>query len=390
MPVEETVLEGRRISIPGLTDPFPGLRSFERDEEPIFRGRQQHTDELLRRLAQHRFLAVVGTSGSGKSSLVRAGLLPALDRGFLAGASSRWRIAVMRPGMAPIENLAEALHDKDALRAGDATKLRSSSLGLVESVRDAALAPGESLLVVADQFEELFRYARRMAETEAESEAALFVDLLLMAARRPDSPVYIVLTMRSDFLGDCTQFPGLPEAMGESLYLIPRLTREQRRQAIEEPLRMFGATMTPQLIEQLLNDSAAEVIDSSAHQWPGAGVSDPLHLLQHALMRTYLQWKWRTGRGGEPIDLGDYERAGRMASALDQHAETVFAKEFDDAGRVWAERIFRCLTTTQLARPIRRPTLLADLYKIVGTPHQEDRAKLTKCSGSYSGGKTCL
>src|SRR5580658_4623022 len=101
--------EAQALPIPGITGPFPGLRPFESDEETIFRGRRSQTDELLRRLASHRFLAVVGTSGSGKSSLVRAGLLPALDRGYLAGATSRWRIAVMRPGMAPIENLAEAL-----------------------------------------------------------------------------------------------------------------------------------------------------------------------------------------------------------------------------------------------------------------------------------------
>src|SRR5262249_5847254 len=92
----------QRAALAGVLDPFPGLRPFESEEEPIFRGRRQHTDELLKRLAEHRFLAVVGTSGSGKSSLVRAGLRPALDRGYLVGATSRWRIAVMRPGMAPV------------------------------------------------------------------------------------------------------------------------------------------------------------------------------------------------------------------------------------------------------------------------------------------------
>src|ERR1700741_424215 len=144
-----------RSSLPGIRAPFPGLRPFESDEEPIFRGRQQHTDELLRRLAANRFLAVVGTSGSGKSSLARAGLRPALDRGYLAGATSRWRIAIARPGMAPIENLAEALRQPGALGAASAATLRSSRLGLTDSVREAGLAPGESLLVVADQFEEI-------------------------------------------------------------------------------------------------------------------------------------------------------------------------------------------------------------------------------------------
>lgn len=142
------------LVFPGVTDPYPGLRRFDTKESAIFRGRQQHTDELLRRLSTRRFLAVVGTSGSGKSSLVRAGLLPALHRGYLAGATSRWRIAVMQPGMAPVQNLAEALRDKEALRKADVEQLRSSSLGLVDAVRDAELVDGESLLVVADQFEE--------------------------------------------------------------------------------------------------------------------------------------------------------------------------------------------------------------------------------------------
>ena len=204
--------------------PFPGLRPFESGESLLFFGRDEHTQELLRRLGDGRFLAVVGTSGSGKSSLVRAGLLPALYRGYLVGSTTHWRIAVMRPGSAPIENLCAALADRDALGPGDAARrlelLHSSSLGLVDVVRGANLEPGESLLIVADQFEELFRYQRQTAAgndaADAASAAALFVSLLLQATERFDCPVYVVLTMRSDFLGDCSQFAGLPEALSRS------------------------------------------------------------------------------------------------------------------------------------------------------------------------------
>src|SRR5690242_19915531 len=96
----------------GLELPYPGLRPFEADEAFLFYGRKTHTEELLRRLGTNRFLAVVGASGSGKSSLVRAGLMPALYRGFLAGGISQWRIAVMKPGDAPIANLARALDEQ--------------------------------------------------------------------------------------------------------------------------------------------------------------------------------------------------------------------------------------------------------------------------------------
>lgn len=103
------------VQSPPRTNPFPGLRPFELDEEHLFFGREGQADELLRRLNRTHFLAVVGTSGSGKSSLVRAGLLPSLYSGFLPDASSGWRVAILRPGSAPMANLAAALNGEDVL-----------------------------------------------------------------------------------------------------------------------------------------------------------------------------------------------------------------------------------------------------------------------------------
>ena len=347
--------------------PFPGLRPFEPHQSLLFFGREQHTEELLRRLAANRFLAVVGTSGSGKSSLVRAGLLPALYRGHLVGSTTHWRIAVMKPGDAPIENLATALAEKDALGPGDRLEtLRSSSLGLVQAVRDAKLAPGESLLIVADQFEELFRYSNK------DDDASLFVSLLLQAADRFDAPIYVVLTMRSDFLGDCSQFTGLPEALSRSQYLIPRLTREQRQQAIERPLQLAGVKYAPSFVQQLLNDSADD--SSAIGHGTGQGTAhgtlarsgrpDPLPVLQHALMKTFEDWK-RKGRTG-PLELEYYQTIGGIENALHLHAESIYLHKLDAAQQAWAQKIFCCLTTTESGRQIRRPTKLADLYAIIG------------------------
>src|SRR5262249_7055575 len=157
--------------------------------------------------------------------------------------------------------------------------------------------------------------------------------------------------------------------LSASQYLIPRLTREQRRQAIEEPLRLFGATMTPQLVEQLLNDSAEEVagpVDLAPGTRYRGGAPDPLPVLQHALMRTYLDWKASSDGASGPIGLENYRSAGSMASALDRHAEDVFKEKLGDDDRKWAERIFRCLTTTELGRPVRRPTPREEIYKVLG------------------------
>src|SRR5260370_23182744 len=134
-------------------NPFPGLRSFESDETHLFFGRDGQSDELLSILARNRFVAVVGTSGSGKSSLVRAGLLLALERGFMVAAGSSWRIATMRPGASPIENLASALNQCTASEVGELdlnarqilidTTLRRNSLGLAEVARFTRTEPRE-------------------------------------------------------------------------------------------------------------------------------------------------------------------------------------------------------------------------------------------------------
>jgi energy-coupling factor transporter ATP-binding protein EcfA2 len=151
-------------------NPFPGLRPFEPDEDHLFFGREREIDELLRRLRSTRFLSVVGTSGSGKSSLVRSGLIPSLYSGFMVSAGSSWRVAMFRPGEDPIGHLAEALDQSGVLGADDEAgsgnralveaTLRRGSLGIVDAVRYARIPSHDNLLVVVDQFEELFRFRR--------------------------------------------------------------------------------------------------------------------------------------------------------------------------------------------------------------------------------------
>jgi WD40 repeat protein/energy-coupling factor transporter ATP-binding protein EcfA2 len=475
-------------------NPFPGLRPFEYHEYELFFGREEQYEEMIAKLSETRFLAVVGTSGSGKSSLVKAGLLPALYGGLMSSAGPNWRIALFRPKDDPIWEMALELNHPRVF--GDRTKengssdfklgestnwanlcsrvskqanengrtspsarimevlsadnrlvlsgitvdgdmknrsqvvqlfngilkqrdfyqpdsfrgipfsgevqellaadqktlsdeqiqklnrllleasfpqdiakkietqalttdvtLRRGDLGLVEVAREAQLAPDENLLIVVDQFEELFRYARLSENGPHGNQAAAFVKLLLQASAQKEIPIYVVLTMRSDYLGDCAKFWGLPEAINQGQYLIPRLTREQRREAIQGPIGLRGAKITPQLVNQLLNDMGDD--------------PDQLPILQHALMRTWDHWE-KKNNNDAPIDIDDYVAIGKMAEALSMHADEAFAELETERSQQIAERMFRCLTERGTGHSeIRRPTKVSEILSIIGASFDE-------------------
>jgi tetratricopeptide (TPR) repeat protein len=350
-----------------LFNPFPGLRPFEPDEDHLFFGREKEIDELLRRLRSTRFLQVVGASGTGKSSLVRSGLIPALHSGFMAGAGTNWRVLIFRPGDDPIGNLAASLNAPDILGTEgefastnkillEAT-LRRSTLGLVEAVRQARIPHDDSVLVVVDQFEELFRFRRSQHVENSRDEAVAFFKLLLEAAQQTEIPIYITLTMRADFIGDCMEFPGLPQSVNSGLYLVPRMTRDELRSAIAGPVAVAGGDISQRLVLRLLNDLGDD--------------QDQLPVLQHALMRTWDHWRSRR-RDGESIDIEDYEAVGALRGAMSSHAEEAYEDAGSERHRVIAEKMFKALTDTfSDSRGVRRPTSLEELAAICEAPESE-------------------
>ncbi|MDD5394662.1 MAG: hypothetical protein PHE17_16730 [Thiothrix sp.] len=357
--------------------PYPGLRAFERYESRIFFGRQQQVDDLLTRLKQHHFLAVLGASGSGKSSLVKAGLLPGLEKGYMGEVGSRWAIAEMRPGDQPFVRLAEGLL-ADKVFAGSwnaltprpplpevegekentalilrpstsgrgvggegslAAELRRGSRSLHEILTHAPLPTGTRLLLLVDQFEEMFRFRE-----QEENQAAAFVALLLEACTHPD--VYVVITMRSDFLGAAAEFHGLPEAINDGLYLTPRLSREQLRDAISLPAQLFGGAVEDALANHLLNEAGND--------------PDQLPLLQHALMRL-----WEND-ADKILTLDEYRGLRGLRGALNDHAEQAW-QELDADGQAVAEAMFRALTErSKDGQDIRRPLKVQALLDMTG------------------------
>jgi hypothetical protein len=335
-------------------NPFPGLRPFETEESHLFFGREEAVDQLLERLTRVRLVTVFGTSGSGKSSLIRAGLLPALLSGMSPLVGNAPRVGIMRPGYDPIHNLAQALTAagrseegkvQDAVTQAEVI-LSRSNLGLVSYV-EQFFGSTENVLVVVDQFEELFRFARYSAGTDYADKARAFIKLLLTASQTSDASVYIVISMRSDFLGDSTRFAGLPEAIDHGQYLIPRLTREQYRQAIVGPL-YSRTSISQRLVNRLLND-----VGDNADQLP---------IFQHSLMRTWDHWAQH--QASPVIDIDDYQAIGGMENALSLHADEAFA-ELSESKQQIASRLFKSLTEKGTDnRELRRPTSLRELQEL--------------------------
>ncbi len=354
------------------SSPYPGLRPFERDETDIFFGRDEHADQLIEKLGKSHFIAVLGLSGCGKSSLVRTGLLAGLKRGFLADAGERWRVAELPPGDHPFFNLAAALLPEEALGkeleknytryfsvpdkalAFLQADLRQGPLSLHDLLNDTPLPENTNLLLVVDQFEEIFRYYQH---TDA-NEAAAFVELLLASSHRDPRTnnqkkhrLYVVITMRSEFIGDCATFYDLPNAINQGLFLTPRLTRGQLREAIEGPARVFDGDVESKLVNRLLNDMGSE--------------PDQLPLLQHALMR---MWILASQENHDHIILTSehYKKVGGLTEALSKHADEAYA-ELDSNQQTIAEILFRSLCD----KDIRRPVKLTEVTTLANVPWEQ-------------------
>lgn len=336
--------------------PYPGLRPFETGEWSIFLGRERMTDEVLRRLGERRIVVVHGRSGAGKSSLVRAGVIPRLTR-LHRRAGLALRVVIMRPSGGPLWNLARAMADavdrandievvSDIRRRFDADGARLSALL-------AALDPDtrRPACLLIDQFEELLVQARGPGHDEAE----LFVELLAgaMERREGEADLRILVTMRSEFLGDCARFDGLAELVNESQYLLPRIGREELRRAIRRPAELYGGAVDSALVDRLLADTM--------------GNADELPLIQHALM---IMWDEARDQSPTAPTLSrqryDQHPAG-LAGILSDHADRLYDSLVTDGIEAdLIERIFRVLTDIDSeGRAIRRPCSFRELMAIV-------------------------
>jgi energy-coupling factor transporter ATP-binding protein EcfA2 len=301
--------------------PYTGLRSFSEDESLYFKGREEDIDQATLQLQKNKFLMLTGASGDGKSSLVFAGIIPNARAGFLKSKYTNWSVAHFRPERTPFQNLAGALakqldisnpytvqgelnHGFSAL-----VDLYKNSKRFVDIYSSAWLAADDkgkaaikreaaNLIILVDQFEEFFTNPENYQHGAPSRDANLVLNLLLETARialDEDIPIYVIFTMRSDYIGQCAAFRGLPEYIGFSQFFVPRLNRSQLQQVIEEPATLSGNRIARRLTERLIQDLTEGV--------------DQLPILQHALKQIWIA----ADSGNEEMDLLHYAMVGGMS-----------------------------------------------------------------------------
>jgi hypothetical protein len=350
-------------ALPSDVPPFRGLEVFDEEHAGVFFGREALTQQLVEHLRVDRFLGVVGPSGSGKSSVVRAGLVPQLSHGALPGSGS-WPILVMKPGNHPLETLALRLAtltsptgpvtpgSDDGAEPGRRDDLLTGLLqgdrGL-DAIVEAALAGAPAdlrVVLVIDQFEEVFTLARDQAERER------FVNLLLEATKTQAGRTAVVVTLRADFMGQAAAIPALAAMLAEHDILVTPMTRDELRRAIVEPARRAGLQYEASLIDTIM----AEV----------GGESGALPLLEDTLLEL-----WQ-GRAGGWLTLARYREIGGVRGAIAKRADAVYAA-LTPAQQPIARRILLRLVTPGSGSDVtRRRATLAELLPSADDPEAAD------------------
>lgn len=343
-------------------NPFPGLRAFRPDEGHLFFGRMESTLKVVSKLKENRFVAVLGASGSGKSSLVLSGVIPALLKENTEEKKS-WSYLVFRPALNPVDHLATEL---SVLSAGAgfnqlsdvsvAASLHNRTEGLNDVINRIRKNLRQQVVIVIDQFEEIFRFSPATSRGLPGDDATDFIDLIVNAMQKPDHGLYIILTLRSEYVSDCGRFHSLTNLMNSSSYLLPQIPVDQMVTVIEEPVKLSGGSIDRSLVKLILSD---------LEERPGQ-----LPVLQHLMMRTWNQWS-RLGDLSRPIGIADYEAVGMLKGAISQHAGQAF-DSLDERHRYVCSRLFRTITTrSDDGRELRKPERISTIAVLTGCAEHE-------------------
>lgn len=339
--------------------PFKGLQFFDENDAPLFFGREQSVANIVNRLQEHRFLVVVGASGSGKSSIIRAGVIPAIRQGKQTSNYSvsreydkRWTIITLTPTSDPFGKLALAItRDMPTVYETKTIEkeLNAHPGNLYVYLRKLLDRQQKShLLLIVDQFEELF------AVCKDELARRNYINTLLHTTTLENIGVNVIIVLRADFYAQIAQYDILREALMTRQILVGSMNRNELRQAIEEPAKKMGSTFQDGLVEQLLRDVGA---GENRDPEPGA-----LPLLSHALLET-----WRR-RSGNSLTLFGYLATGGVQGAIAETAESTY-QSLNKLQKKIARNIF--LRLTELGEGTEDTSRKVALHELISTDETE-------------------
>jgi WD40 repeat protein/DNA-binding winged helix-turn-helix (wHTH) protein len=336
--------------------PYPGLEKFTEEYADLFFGRDDEIPRLIEKLRNSRFLAVVGASGSGKSSLVQAGLVPVIRKGGLLG-SQTWTIRVLKPGRDPLREL--AIHLLDIIPSNSSHGIESVMNQLLEEdtlhnqtlEASTRLGKKKCFVWIIDQFEEVFSLCKSVEKR------AQFISNLLYAATHTDGQNVVILSLRSDFYAKCADYGELPESVAQQLsrliadhqYLVTPLSKESMREAIEQPARHVGLLLEEGLTEKILDDM---------NNQPGA-----LPLLAYTLLELYGR------RKGRVLTYQSYRDAGGVENSIAQRAENIYSQFEPGEQRLAKQILLRLVRPGDGTEDIRRR---ANIEEFVTRPAERD------------------
>ena len=341
------------VSMPAPENPYRGLRPFQAVDHRYFFGREKLVDRLIQRLDErdaeltHRFLAVVGPSGSGKSSLVKAGLIPSLWRGDLPG-SERWYVVDMLPGAHPLDELEIALLQVAADQAANLRAQLDRDVRGLQRVAQLILPKDDcELVVIVDQFEEVF--------TLVEDEAARvhFLDLLYTAVTDPRSRVRVIVTLRADFYDRPLHYPDFGELVHSRMETVLPLSADELERVIRRPAELVGVTYEEGLVP---------IITDEVLYQPGA-----LPLLQYALTELF------DHRQGRLLTQSAYQKMGGTIGALATRADDIFEHLSPDGQALARHMFLRLVTLGEGVEDTRRRVSRAELMALAGATEDGGR-----------------
>jgi WD40 repeat protein len=343
-------------------NPFPGLRPFAPEDSNIFFGREAESDDVILKLLKNSYITVIGAAGNGKSSLIYGGVLPKIMN-LKIKESSIWRIISFRPGNDPFRNLADALSNginESGQKRMAPDIILSDLLNNPGSFSDVArrylINHDDNVLLVIDQFEELFRYISPGKSEISRTNTVKFIDFLINSIINPDVNVFIIVTMRSEYLGECSHYKHFTRLINNSNYLVPDMGTENWREAIEGPVNFAGAKIDPELVKKLLDDIRER--------------NDQLSVFQHAMMRTWACWQ-ELEEPDKSLSIADYNSAGTMNNAVSLHANAVF-EELSQRGKEICVIMFKVITRKSPENKVlRRPSDIETIRSVARCSNEE-------------------